>query len=83
MNQPQTILEYLQKNMPEYPFDSKLDCPFVEELISDFDHINILEEAKAFRWFHDNQPAKRYRNLRLAIRRWLNNAWARDRSDIS
>ena len=83
MNQPHTILEYLQKNMPEYPFDSKLDRPFVEELISDFDHINILEEAKAFRWFHDNQPAKRYRNLRLAIRRWLNNAWARDRSCVS
>ena len=60
MNQPQTILEYLQKNMPGYPFDPKLDGPFVEELIGDFDHINILEEAKAFRWFHDNQPAKRY-----------------------
>ena len=58
MNQPQTILEYLQKNMPGYPFDPKLDGPFVEELISDFDHINILEETEAFRWFHDNQPPR-------------------------
>ncbi len=82
MNQPNIILEYLQKSIPDYPFDPQLDGPFVEELVSDFDHINILEEAKAFRWFHDNQPAKRYRNLRLAIRGWLNHAWERERSSI-
>ena len=77
MNQPETILDYLRDRIPDYPFDLDLDHDFVDELLEDFDHLDILEQTKAFRWYHDNRPSRRYRNLRLALRRWLNNAWAR------
>ena len=83
MNEPKTLLDYMKTSMPDYPFDPQIDGPFVCELIADFDHINILEEAKAFRWYHDNNPAKRYRNLRLAFRRWLSNAWAREHNGVT
>ncbi len=76
-NDTENILTYLQKKLPQYPFDPKLDPDFVDELIEDFDHIDILEETKAFRWFYDNQPGQRLNNVRLGLRRWLTNAWAR------
>jgi len=71
MNQPDTILDYLRQRLPGYPFDPELDRPFVDELLEDFGHIDILEQTKAFRWYHNNQPNQRHKNLRLALRRWL------------
>ena len=69
MNQPDQILDYLRQRLPGYPFDPELDRLFVDELIEDFNHLNILEQTKAFRWYHHNQPS--HKNLRLALRRWL------------
>lgn len=71
MNQPDAILDYLRQRLPGYPFDPELDHLFVNELLEDFNHLDILEQTKAFRWFHDNQPSQRHKNLRLALRRWL------------
>ena len=71
MNQPETILDYLRQRLPGYPFDLELDRTFVDELLEDFQHLDILEQTKAFRWYHDNQPSQRHKNLRLALRRWL------------
>jgi hypothetical protein len=68
-----TILRYLQHRMPSYPFDITVDLDFVDELLEDFPNSNVLEDIKAFRWFYDNAPAARVKNLRLAIRRWVAN----------
>lgn len=72
---PQLILDYLASQLPNYPFDPDIDRDFVHELLDDFDHLDLLEEIKTFRWYHDNQPALRYKNLRVALRRWLTYAW--------
>ena len=64
------LLAYLQR-IPGYPFDAKIDPDFAGELLEDFAALDVLEEVKAFRWFHDNQPASRVRHLRLGLRRWL------------
>lgn len=72
------LLSYLQHQMPGYPFDPKIDPDFVAELVGDFaGEVDVLEEAKSFRWYYDNEPASRLRSLRLALRRWIANA--RDR----
>ena len=68
------ILDYLRK-IPVYPFDPKIDPDFVEELVTDFASvIDILEETKAFRWYHTDQATSSLRSARLSLRRWLNNA---------
>lgn len=64
-----SILDYLRDHLAEYPFDPDLDRAFVEELLDDFDHLDVLEEIKRYRWFHDDQtPTDR---ARLALRKWL------------
>jgi len=68
-----TILGYLQERLPGYPFDITADADFVDELLEDFPNANVLEEIKTFRWYHDNVPAARVKNLRIAIRRWVAN----------
>lgn len=75
-NSPQSILDYLQHQLPDYPFDLSLDSPFVDELTADFDSVNILEQIKTFRWYYDNQPVQRLKNVRIALRRWISNAHA-------
>ena len=77
MNAPDNILAYLKDQIPAYPFDPKLDAQFVQELIADFDHLDILEQTKTFRWYYNNQPATRFKNVRVGLRRWLTNAWTR------
>ncbi len=72
--QGKALLSYLQRRLPTYPFDPKIDEDFVQELVGDFEDIDILEETKAFRWYYDNQPAARMRNVRLGLRRWIANA---------
>ncbi len=71
------VLDYLQHDLPDYPFDPAIDTPFVEELVGDFHHLDVLEQVKAFRWFHDNAPCSRAKSPRLALRRWLARAWSR------
>lgn len=77
MNAPEPILDYLRTRIPAYPFDLKIDEAFVHELIGDFDDLDLLEELKTFRWYHNNRPADRFKSLRVALRRWIANAWAR------
>lgn len=70
-NTAKDILHYLKTALPQYPFNAKLDAEFVEELLVDFEKVNILEETKSFRWFYNNEPVK---NPRIGLRRWLANA---------
>lgn len=68
------ILAYLKEKIPSYPFKPTIDNDFVDELVHDFRHLEILEEIKAFRWYYDNDPVKKVSNVRLSLRRWLGNA---------
>lgn len=77
MNAPEPILDYLRTQIPTYPFDPKLDEAFVHELIEDFHDLDILEETKTFRWYHNNRPGDRFKNVRVGLRRWIANSWAR------
>ncbi len=70
------VLDYLQR-LPGYPFDSSVDPEFVDELLLDFPHVDVLEQIKAFRWYHNGDPAAHTKNLRLSIRRWLSKAIVR------
>ena len=71
------VLDYLEHELPGYPFNAPVDGLFVEELVNDFEHLDVLEQIKAFRWFHDNAPCSRVKSPRLALRRWLARAWVR------
>ena len=42
--------------------------------IGDLCGLDILEEIKSFRWYYDNAPLARVKNVRLALRRWIANA---------
>jgi hypothetical protein len=66
----ESLMAYL-KRIPGYGFEPKIDADFAEELLEDFAMLDVLEEVKAFRWYHDNRPAEHVRSVRLAIRRWL------------
>lgn len=77
MNAPEDILGYLKNHMPAYPFDPQLDAEFVHELIADFADLDILEETKTFRWYYNNRPVQRFKNVRVGLRRWITNAWTR------
>lgn len=59
------------KRIPGYTFEPGVDADFAEELLEDFAVLDVLEEVKAFRWYHDNRPAEHVRHVRLALRRWL------------
>jgi len=76
-NSCQKILDYLQQQLPEYPFEPVLDDLFVRELAQDFSEVDILEEIKAFRWYYDNDPVTKVSNVRIAIRRWVSKAYSR------
>jgi hypothetical protein len=69
--QVEAILAYLECQLPGFPFDSTIDAPFVHELVTDFPYVDILEQLKAFRWYHDNQPLTHAKKPRLKIRRWI------------
>jgi hypothetical protein len=72
------VLEYLER-FPGYPFDPDVDTDFLSELEDDFPNIDLLEQIKAFRWHYDGNPAKHFKSLRPALRRWLANALRFDR----
>lgn len=73
------ILDYLKEKIPSYPFKPTIDNDFVDELVHDFQHLEILDEIKAFRWYYDNDPVAKVSNVRLSLRRWLSNAHDRYR----
>jgi len=81
MNAPEDILAYLKGRLPAYPFDPRLDAEFVDELITDFREIDILEETKTFRWYYQNRPADRMKNLRVGLRRWIASARVRKKAE--
>ena len=64
-------LEYLEHQVPGYPFARKLDCEFIVELMADFPEVDILEEVQTFRWHYAGQPVSQFTNPRSALRRWL------------
>jgi hypothetical protein len=66
----EALMAYLER-IPGYGFEPRIDADFVEELLEDFAVLDVLEEVKSFRWYHDNQPAEHVKNVRLALRRWL------------
>jgi hypothetical protein len=43
----------------------------VSELLADFPDTEVLEELKALRWYHDNEPFSGVKNQRVVIRRWV------------
>lgn len=73
-NDCKPILTYLEQQLPGYPFDPQLDPLFVAELAADFPQVDLLEEIKTFRWYYDNAPLARVKNIRVALRRWVANA---------
>ena len=73
-NSPEKILAYLQELLPGYPYRADLDAAFIGELAADFPDLDILEEIKSFRWYYDNAPLSRVKNVRVALRRWIANA---------
>ncbi len=72
------VLDYLER-IPGYPFDPDVDPEFLSELEDDFPSIDILEQIKAFRWHYDGNPARHFKSLRPALRRWIANAHRFDR----
>jgi hypothetical protein len=76
--QARAVLDYLHHDLPGYPFDPTIDRPFVDELANDFPHIDLLEQVKLFRWYHDNHPPLNGRP-RATLRRWIRGALANPR----
>ena len=74
LNHTDKIRDYL-RCLPGYPYDQKLDADYVDELVEDFSDVNILAEIKNFRWYYNNQPFSGNSKPRVALRRWLDNAW--------
>ena len=73
------ILDYLRDHLTGYPFRRDLDAAFVDELLDDFDDLDVLEQIKRLRWYRDDEPLDEHSKPRLAIRRWLVKAQRRTR----
>ena len=43
----------------------------VGELRLKIPQVRGLSEIKTFRWYYDNEPVQRFKNIRVALRRWL------------
>jgi hypothetical protein len=69
------LLDYLAGDLPGWPYDAEVDQPFVDELVADFPDLDLVEETKLFRWYHDNRPPVHHRP-RLVLRRWIAKARA-------
>jgi hypothetical protein len=66
------VLDYLEHHIPGYPYDPEIDPDFVDELLDDFAHLDVLEQLKRFRWYHDNRPPNQ--RVRAGLRRWMSRA---------
>jgi hypothetical protein len=71
MHREDVILRYLKNHMPGNPLDITIDLDLVEKLVDDLPHTNLVDEIKAFRWYHNIRPADRVPDLPLAIHRWI------------
>lgn len=71
------ILDYLRDHLTGYPFRRDIDIAFVDELLDDFNDLDVLEQIKSLRWYRDDEPLDERSKPRLAIRRWLVNAQRR------
>lgn len=69
------VLEYLENEMPGWPFEPEIDDAFVAELLDDFTRCSVLEQVKLFRWYHDNRPPTQ--RVRSSLRKWVAKAQAR------
>lgn len=65
------VLDYLEHQVPDYPFDRRLDCEFITELMADFPGLDVLEETKTFRWGARKEPLSQMDSPRAALRRWI------------
>jgi hypothetical protein len=72
------VLDYLQHQFSNYPFNPRLDTNFIIELAADFQDLNLLEQIKTFRWYYDDDLSK-VGNARAALRRWMARTWIRSR----
>jgi hypothetical protein len=63
------ILDYLEHQLPSCRFDGRLDPLLVRELLEDFPDMDILEEIKNLRWYHDHQPLPGGKTQRITLRR--------------
>lgn len=72
------VLDYLQHQFPNYPFNPRLDTDFIVELAGDFQDLNLLEQIKTFRWYYDDDLSN-VGNPRAALRRWMARTWVRSR----
>lgn len=65
------ILDYLEHQLPGYPFLRSTDVVFVQELQRDFPDLDILEEIKTFRWYFDDDLSSKKTTRRASLRRWI------------
>jgi len=72
------VLDYLQHQFSNYPFNPRLDTDFIVELSGDFQGLNLLEQIKTFRWYYDDDLSN-LGNPRAALRRWMARTWVRSR----
>jgi hypothetical protein len=65
-----SALDYLEHQVPDYPFDRRLDGALITELMTSFPNLDVLEEMKTFRWSH-REPVTRMANPRATLREWI------------
>ena len=65
-------LDYLEHQVPDYPFDRGLDRELITELITSYPNLDLLEEVKTFRWCsRRREPLRPTENPRDSLRQWL------------
>ncbi|MGH9460272.1 MAG: PilZ domain-containing protein, partial [Vicinamibacteria bacterium] len=66
-----SALDYLEHQVPNYPFDRHLDGALITELMTSFPNLDVLEEVKTFRWCSHREPVTRMANPRATLREWI------------
>lgn len=66
-----SALDYLEHQVPDYPFDRGLDGALITELVTSFPSLDLLEEVKTFRWCSHREPLTRTANPRATLRQWI------------
>jgi len=65
-------LDYLEHQVPDYPFDPGLDGDLITELMTSYPNLDLLEEVKTFRWCtRRREPLRPSENPRDSLRQWL------------
>jgi hypothetical protein len=71
-----SALDYLEHQVPNYPFDRELDGRLMAELVTSFPRLDLLEEVKTFRWCTSRESLTRTPDARATLRRWILNSAA-------